>query len=93
MMNGVYKSSSHSLKYSKWQDNFDGFDFVRTPFYKDVILTEIAKKVPFPYIRFNEDEKWSMSLLPHLVDEIHIDEEIYHYIYNETPHNERYGIK
>lgn len=93
MMNGEYKSSNHSIKYEKWQDNFDGYDYVRSPFYKDVIRTDIAKSVPFPYIRYNEDEQWSMALRPHLKTEYHIDKEIYYYLYNETNHNERYGIR
>ncbi len=92
MMNGVYKSSNHSIRYSQWMDNQDGFDYVRSPFYKDVIRTDIAKSVPFPHIRYNEDEQWSKALKPFLTDEIHIDEELYHYIYNETNHNERYGL-
>ena len=92
MMNGVYKSSNHSIRYSQWMDNQDGFDYVRSPFYKDVIRTDIAKSVPFPHIRYNEDEQWSKALKPFLTDEIHINEELYHYIYNETNHNERYGL-
>lgn len=92
MMNGIYKSSNHSIRYSQWMDNQDGFDYVRSPFYKDVIRTDIARSVPFPHIRYNEDEQWSKALKPFLTDEIHIDEELYHYIYNETNHNERYGI-
>lgn len=92
MMNGEYKSSNHSIKYEKWQDNFDGYSYVRCPFYKDVIRTDIAKSVPFPHIRYNEDEQWSMAIKPLLTDEIHIEEELYHYIYNETPHEERYGL-
>ena len=91
-MNGVYKSSNHSIRYSQWMDNQDGFDYVRSPFYKDVIRTDIARSVPFPHIRYNEDEQWSKALYPLLTDEIHIDEELYHYIYNETNHNERYGL-
>lgn len=92
MMNGIYKSSNHSIRYSQWMDNQDGFDYVRSPFYKDVIRTDIARSVPFPHIRYNEDEQWSKALKPFLTDEIHIDEELYHYIYNETNHNERYGL-
>lgn len=94
MMNGEYKSSNHSIKYDKWQDNFDGYDYVRSPFYKDVIRTDIAKSVPFPHIRYNEDEQWSMAIKPLLTDEIHIDEELYYYHYEpKETHNERYGIK
>lgn len=92
MINGVYKSSNHSIKYPQWMDNNDGYDYVRCPFYKDVIRTDIAKSVPFPHIRYNEDEQWSMAIKPLLTDEIHIDEELYHYIYNETNHEERYGL-
>lgn len=93
MMNGEYKTSNHSIKYEKWQDNFDGFDYVRCPFYKDVIRTDIAKSVPFPHIRYNEDEQWSMAIKPLLTAEIHIDEELYYYIYEpKDTHEERYGL-
>lgn len=92
MMNGVYKRSNHSLMYSQWMDNSDGYDYVRSPFYKDAIRTDIAKSVPFPHIRYNEDEQWAIALYPHLKDEIHIDEELYFYIYNETNHEQRYGF-
>jgi hypothetical protein len=94
MMNGEYKSSNHSIKYEKWQDNFDGYSYVRCPFYKDVIRTDIAKSVPFPRIRYNEDEQWSMAIKPLLTNEIHIDSELYYYHYEpKETHNERYGIK
>lgn len=92
-MNGEYKSSDHSIKYDKWRNNHNGFDYVRTPFYKDVIRTDIARSVPFEKIRWNEDERWSYAIRPFLVDEIHIDQELYYYNYEpkESP-NERYGI-
>lgn len=93
-INGEYKTSNHSLKYGQWMDNQDGFNYVRSPFYKDVIRTDIAKSVPFPHIRYNEDEQWSMALYPHLHTEIHIDQELYYYTYEpKDTHNERYGIK
>jgi len=92
--------SNFSLRYAKWDGDgavklTDGFHFHRTPFYKCVIKTEIARSVPFPHIRYNEDEQWAAALKPHLKTEIHIDEELYYYIYNSQPeeHNERYGIK
>ena len=92
-MNGEYKSSNHSIKYEKWADNFDGYDYVRCPFYKDVIRTDIAKSVPFEYVRYNEDEKFSMAIKPLLTDEAHIDREIYFYIYEpKDTHEERYGL-
>ncbi len=92
MIDGKYYSSNHSLKYSKWADNEDGFNYVRSPFYKDVIRTDIARSVPFEHIRWNEDERWSYALLPHLHSEIHIDEELYFYIHNSTDTIDRYGF-
>lgn len=93
IMNGEYKSSNHSLRYSQWMDNQDGFDYVRSPFYKDVIRTDIAQSVPFEHIRYNEDERWSKALYSHLKDEIHIDKELYFYIYEpKETHEERYGL-
>lgn len=93
-INGQRLHSNHSLQYEKWQDNFDGYDFVRCPFYKDVIKTKIAKSVPFPRIRWNEDEQWSMALRPHLTGEIHIPYELYYYQHNSNPedHSTRYGL-
>jgi hypothetical protein len=94
LMNGNYYSCNHSLKYDDWQDNLDGYDYVRTPFYKDVIKTEIARSVPFEYIRYGEDHAWSRALKPHLKNEIHIDQELYFYIHNSKPEEfqERYGF-
>jgi hypothetical protein len=94
-MNGREARSNHSLNYTHWQDNFDGYDYTRTPFYKDVIKLSIAKAISFPHIRFNEDEQWAAKLLPHLRTEIHISKQLYRYIYNSQAeeHNNRYGIK
>lgn len=92
LINGDYFSSNHSIKYDKWHDNYDGYSYVRTPFYKDVIRTNLAQSVPFEKIRWNEDERWSYAIQPLLIDEIHIDEELYYYIHNSTDTKERYGF-
>ncbi len=92
IIDGVYKRSNFSHKYDGWKDNFDGFDWVRDVFYKCVIKTEIAKKVPFPHIRYNEDQQWGVALKPFIHTEHHIDEEIYYYIHNSSPLHERYGF-
>lgn len=93
IIDGVEKRSNHSLKYADWWENMDGFDYVRTPFFKSVIKTEIARSVPVPHMRFGEDHAWSRLIKPLLKTEVHIDEEIYHYIHNSSNHNERYGIR
>jgi len=93
MINGGYKSSNHSIRYPQWMDNQDGYSFVRCPFYKDVIRTDIAKSVPFERIRYNEDERWSMAIKSLLTDEIHIEEELYYYNYEpKESHETRYGF-
>ncbi len=92
IIDGVYYPSNFSMEYAKWEDNVDGFAWVRNVFYKAVIKTSIAQSVPFEHIRFGEDEKWAMTLAPHLKTEHHIDEEIYHYIHNSSPSHERYGF-
>lgn len=92
-IDGVEQRSNHSLQYADWANNQDGYDYVRTPFMKSVIKTEIAKSVPIPHIRFGEDHQWAQVLKPHLKTEIHISEQLYRYIHISSPHNERYGIK
>lgn len=97
-MNGKYYKSNHSLEYPDWYGDgshilHDGFHYHRTPFYKDVIKTEIAKSVPFKHIRYGEDHLWSIDLKPKLTSEIHIDKELYYYIYQpKETHEERYGF-
>jgi len=93
-INGERYTSNHSLKYDDWGEKQDGFDYVRTPFFKSVIKTEIAKSVPIPNIRYGEDHEWARALKPHLRNEVHIDKELYIYQHNSKPedHNERYGF-
>lgn len=87
------ESSNHSLKYSKWQDNHDGFNHVRTPFCKNVIKTELCRKAIMPDLRFGEDHEFAKSIYPLLKTEAWINEFIYIYQHNSSPHNIRYGIK
>jgi len=91
-IDGKIQRSNHSLKYDDWHDNYDGYDYVRTPFMKSVIKTEIARSVPIPHIRFGEDHQWSQALKPHLKTETHIDEQIYRYIHRSSNPTERYGL-
>ena len=94
IINGSHFTSNHSIKYDDWSEKQDGFDYVRTPFFKSVIKTEIARSVPVPHIRFGEDHEWAKALKPHLKSEVHIDKELYIYQHNSKPenHNERYGF-
>ncbi len=96
-IDGNIERSNHSLIYGDWEGEggkelWDGFHYHRTPFFKSVIKTEIARSVPIPHIRFGEDHQWSQALKPHLKSEIHIPEQLYKYIHRSSNFNERYGI-
>jgi hypothetical protein len=93
---GEYKSN-HSMYYPDWAGDGnkildDGFHFQRTPFFKSVIRTDIARKVPIPHIRFGEDHQWAQALNPLLQTEVHIEEQIYLYTHNSSDPTERYGL-
>lgn len=93
-INGIEFTSNHSLKYADWAENADGYDFVRTPFMKSVIKTEIAKSVDIPFLRYGEDHAWARLLKPILKTEFHFDKFIYYYQHHSKPENfnTRYGI-
>lgn len=97
IMDGVEYKSNHSLCYSGWVGDgsvelSDGFHFWRTPFFKSVIKSAIAKEVPIPHERFGEDNMWADALRPMLATEIHIDKQIYLYNHVSTPFDKRYGF-
>jgi hypothetical protein len=87
----VYRSN-FSLKYSDWWDDEDGFDYVRTPFFKTPIKTELCRTVSIPHERFGEDHAFARLIKPLLDTEVHIPRELYFYNHVSSPHNERYGI-
>lgn len=87
------ESSSFSRRYSGWMDNYDGFNHVRTPFFKTPIKTRMCLQCPIPHIRFGEDHEFAKMIAPLIQSEAYIDEFIYIYQHNSTPHNLRYGIK
>ena len=87
------ESSNFSLKYPVWMDNYDGFNHVRTPFFKTPIKTRLCLQTPVEHSRFGEDHKFAQDIYPLLQTENYIDNFIYHYIHNSTPHNIRYGIQ
>lgn len=96
-MDGKEYKSNHSATYSGWEGEGhllfpDGFHFHRTPFFKSVIRTELAKSVTIPHIRWSEDYEWAKLLLPLIRSEVHISEQIYRYIHISSNPEERYGL-
>jgi hypothetical protein len=86
------ESSNFSLQYGGWADNVDGFNHVRTPFFKTPIKTNLCKHVGVADMRFGEDHDFAIRIKPYLKHEAYIHEFIYIYRHNSSSHNERYGI-
>lgn len=93
IIDGVESRSNFSLQYADWGENQEGFDYVRTPFFKTPIKTSICRKVPIPHIRFGEDHAFARAIKPLLHSEVHIDKQLYFYTHVSSDHKERYGIK
>lgn len=90
---GNPKRSNFSIKYSDWADNQDGFDYVRTPFFKCPIKTAICLQVGVKDMRYGEDHDFARRIKPLLKTETHIDKPLYIYRYRTENHNIKYGIK
>lgn len=93
LIDGVESRSNFSLKYDDWGEQIDGFDYVRTPFFKTPIKTAICVQVPIEHIRFGEDHAFARRIKPLLGTEYHIPRQLYYYCHSSTPFHERYGIK
>lgn len=88
------ESSAFSLRYADWADNVDGYNHVRTPFFKTPIRTSIVKSTPVEDIRFGEDHAFARAIKPKLKAEYFIDEFIYIYQHKDEGkgHEHRYGF-
>lgn len=91
-LNNATFFTNHSLSYDKWAANIGGFRFVRTPFCKDVLLTEKCVLAGVPFIRWNEDEQFAERIKPLLNKEFHIGHALYKYQYSFEEFNSKYGI-
>lgn len=92
LIDGVESRSNFSLQYEDWAENVDGFDHVRTPFFKTPIKTALCLQVPVPDMRFGEDHEWAKKIKSIVKTELHLPKICYYYIRNSSPHNTRYGI-
>lgn len=95
--NGLHhRTACASLKYKEWRNNFDGYDYVRSPYHKTPIKHEYALSIGFKDMRFGEDHDFSKRLAASglLKTEVFIDEYLYYYQYStKEKHNLKYGIK
>ncbi len=94
--NGEKRIACHSIRYDDWADKTDGYDYVRTPFFKDVIRVNLAQGVGVNDMRYGEDHDFAKRIKPFLKKEVFINELMYFYSHSdltEQESNERYGIK
>jgi len=80
LIDGAEQRSNFSLKYADWGNNQDGFDYVRTPFFKTPILTSICRQATIPPISFGEDHAFARAIKPLLKSEVHIPAQLYYYV-------------
>ena len=87
------KTSCISLNNPGWIDNYAGYDYARTPFFKVPIKTEICREVGCRDMRFAEDHDFANRVKPFLKTEEFINDYMYIYQYSHEPHNQKYGIR
>jgi len=93
LFNGKQNGKSNfSIKYKVWAENEDGFDHVRTPFFKTPIKTDICLKVGVKDMRYAEDHQFAVDVLKHLKSEAHINRVVYIYRYVKVDSQTKYGI-
>lgn len=97
IMDGKEFKVCHSNRFNDWGSG-GGYNFIRTPFYKDVLRTDIAKQIGFKDLRYGEDHDFARRLKKSglIQKEVFINK--YMYLYSSTTlnakqHNERYGIR
>lgn len=83
-------SAAHSIRY-KWQENFDGHKYVRSPHHITPVRREIALQVGFKGMNHGEDHDYSKGLVGKLHTEVFIDRFLYDYLYEDQPAKTKYG--
>jgi hypothetical protein len=88
------KTESVSNSWNDWGEKVGGFDYVRTPYHKSPIKTEIARQIGFKDMRYAEDYDFSKRLKQSslIQNEVFIQKIMYFYRFKDEPHNKKYGI-
>jgi len=88
------KTESVSNSWNDWGEKVGGFDYVRTPYHKSPIKTEIARQIGFKDMRYAEDYDFSKRLKQSslIQNEVFIQKVMYFYRFKDEPHNKKYGI-
>lgn len=87
-----WKTSCISMKWDRWDSHVGGYDYVRTPYFKNPIRTEICKKVGCADLRWGEDEDFAKKIKPLLKTEVFINKKMYIYRYKTEKFDTKYGF-
>lgn len=83
----------HSLRYPKWENKKDGYDYVRNVTHFNPILRNISIQVGYDDVRYGEDKTYSDKVTKLCKSEVFIQEPLFNYRYStEIPHKKKYGI-
>jgi hypothetical protein len=86
------KENACARMHYNWEDNKDGFRYVRSIYHKTPVKTSIAKQVGFKDMRFGEDFDYSTRLKPYLSSEYYIKKIMYFYNYKYQNPKIKYGL-
>jgi glycosyltransferase involved in cell wall biosynthesis len=93
--NGVKpQTCCHSLKYKKWAEKVDGYNYVRNVTHFNPVRRELALRVGFKDMRYGEDHVYADAVTQLCSKEVFINKRLFHYrLSNKMPHKQKYGIK
>jgi len=73
---GIHRRASHSLRHAEW----DNGTLLRHVTHLNPVKRELARKVPFPDISYQEDYAWANAMREHLDTEHYLAEVMYFYM-------------
>lgn len=88
-----WKTSCISMKWEKWDSHVGGYDYVRTPYFKNPIKTSLCREVGCADMRWGEDDDFAKKIKPLIKTEVFINKKMYIYRYKTEQFNQKYGIK
>jgi len=85
----------HSLKYPEWENDVDGWSYVRNVTHFNPVKKELALKAGFKDMRYGEDKDYADRLTALCSFEVFIEDKImFHYRFSTAePHAQKYGIE
>lgn len=83
----------HSLRYPKWKEKVDGYDYVRNVSHFNMVRRDLAIRVGFKDQRYGEDVIYANAVTRLCKTEVFIPQFLFHYRYSTTePFKKKYGI-